>query len=343
MKALFVGLGSIGQRHLNNFMDIAGDMAEILVYRETDRNVLIKNGIGTPCLSLQHHYGFIQVGSLDDGLNEMPDIVFITNPSSRHLDTALKSARSGCNLFIEKPLSHTLHGLDELLMTVNSGGLIATVGYQTRFHPCYKLVFQILSENKYGDLKSASFEWGTFLPSHHPYEDYRQGYAARKSMGGGVVLGLSHEIDLMCSIWGQPEKLFAIGGKLGSLSMDAEDTVSVLMGFKRNKRIIPVTLFLSYAQRRETREFRIQFEDALMQCDLLNNKVSIIDNDNKILEEKHFVNFTRNDLFRDEMREILTCVKNKTKPSVSLQDGVEAMKLAMRIKEELGGDYIEEI
>jgi len=76
---------------------------------------------------------------------------------------------------------------------------------------------------------------------------------------------------------------------------------------------------------------------------LLNNKVSIIDNDNKILEEKHFVNFTRNDLFRDEMREFLTCVKNKTKPSVSLHDGVEAMKLAMRIKEEVGGDYIEEI
>ena len=337
MKALFLGLGSIGQRHLNNFLSIIGTKAEILVYRETEHNVLIKNGIGTPCVSLQQHYGFNQVSSLDDGLKEKPNVVFITNPSSKHLDAALKVARHGCNLFIEKPLSHNLHGVDLLEQTVNSNDLVATVGYQTRFHPCYKFVFQILSEKKYGDVISAGFEWGTYLPSHHPYEDYRQGYAARKSMGGGVVLGLSHEIDMICSFWGQPEVLFAIGGNRGSLAMDAEDTVSVLMGFRQNNRIIPVTLFLSYAQRREAREFRIQLEDALILCNLSSNRVSIIDNTGEVVTERNFVNFKRDDLFMEEMRDFLTGVKNKTKTSVSLHDGVEALKLSIRIKEKIDG------
>lgn len=331
MKALFIGLGSIGQRHLNNFKNIIGDKAEILVYRETDRNVLIKNGMGTSCVSLRHHYGFNQVGSLDDGLKEKPDIVFITNPSSKHLDVALKAARYGCNLFIEKPLSHTLHGVDLLAQIVNSKDLVVTVGYQTRFHPCYKFVSQILAEKKYGDVVSASFEWGTYIPNHHPYEDYRKGYAAKKSMGGGVVLGLSHEIDIICSFWGQPNKLFAVGGKLSSLEMDVEDTVSVLMGFKRDAIIFPVTLFLSYAQPKEVRKFRIQLKDALILSDLLNNRVRLFDNKGDFITQKDFPDLKRNDLFMEEMREFIGAVKNKRHSSISLYGGIETLKLAMRI------------
>ena len=337
MKALFIGLGSIGQRHLNNFKNIIGPEAEILVYRETDRNVLIKNGIGTPCVSLQHYYKFNQVHSLDDGLKAKPDVVFITNPSSKHLDVALKVARHGCNLFIEKPLSHTLDGVDLLAKTVNLKHLIVAVGYQTRFHPCYKFIVQILSEKKYGNVVSASFEWGTYLPNHHPYEDYRKGYAAKKNMGGGVVLGLSHEIDTICSIWGQPEELFAVGGKLSSLEMDAEDTVSVLMGFKRGPIIFPVTLFLSYAQAKEVRKFKIQLEDALILSDLTNNRVRLFGNKGEIITQKDFPDLKRNDLFRKEMREFISAVKNRRQSLISLNDGIETLKLAMKIKEAIDG------
>ena len=337
MKALFIGLGSIGQRHLNNFKNIIGDKAEILVYRETDRNVLIKNDMFTHCVSLQQYYGFNQVSSLDNGLKEKPDVVFITNPSSKHLDVALKAAQQGCNLFIEKPLSHTLHGVDLLLKTVNLKDLVVTVGYQIRFHPCYKFVVQTLSEKKYGDVVSASFEWGTYLPTHHPYEDYRRGYAAKRSMGGGAVLGLSHEIDMICSFWGQPNKLFAVGGKLSSLDMDVEDTVSVLMGFRRDAIIFPVTLFLSYAQVKEVRNFRIQLEDALILTDLSNNRVRLFNDKGEIITQKDFPDLKRNDLFMEEMSEFITKVKNKRQPFISLYDGIETLKLAMRIKEEIDG------
>lgn len=332
MRALFVGLGSIGQRHLNNFKNIIGDEAEILVYRETDHNVLIKNCRVSPCVSLQHYYGFTQVRTLNDGLKEKPDVVFIANPSSKHLGIALKAARKGCNLFIEKPLSNTLRGVDLLEKIVNLKDLIATVGYQMRFHPCYKFVYKILSEKKYGDVISASFEWGTYLPNHHPYEDYRRGYAAKKNLGGGAVLGLSHEIDMINSFWGQPEKLYAVGGKLSYLDMDVEDTVSILMGFKRGSLIFPVTLFLSYAQKKEIRKFRIQLENALVLCDLLNNRVTLFRDSNGIIIQKDFSNLNRNDRFMEEMSEFINAVRKKQQFSISLYDGIEALKLAMRIK-----------
>ncbi len=214
------------------------------------------------------------------------------------------------------------------------------LGYQTRFHPCYKFVAQTLSEEKYGDVVHANFEWGTYLPGHHPYEDYRRGYAARKSLGGGVVLGLSHEIDMIYSLWGQPEQLSAVGGKLSSLEMDAEDTVSALMGFKRNASIFPVTLFLSYAQVKEVRRFRIQLEDALILCDLSSNRVSLFDSAGEIITQRDFPDFERNALFVEEVREFVDAVRNRRQSSIPLCDGIESLKLAIRIKEEIDGHHI---
>ena len=65
---------------------------------------------------------------LDAALAERPDGVFICTPSSQHLDIAQRAADAGCHLFIEKPVSHTLDGLDRLQATVSGRRLVALVG-----------------------------------------------------------------------------------------------------------------------------------------------------------------------------------------------------------------------
>ena len=286
MKALFIGLGSIGQRHLRNFRDIVGSQAEVIVCRKTNHSLVIADGHAFKCDSLRDYYGYLDVSSLEEGLALNPDIVFVTNPSSKHIEVALISANAKANIFIEKPLSHTVDGVAELQALVNKNKLSVHVGYQTRYHHCYKDVRSVLDEAWYGNLMSASFEWGTYLPDHHPYEGYRDGYAAKSSLGGGVTLGLIHEVDLIYSFFGIPKTMSAIGGKLSSLDMTADDTVSVLMGFELNDRLVPVNLFLSYAQKYETRSFRMQFEDAVLICDLVENSINIYGSKGKVLLRK---------------------------------------------------------
>ncbi len=332
MKILFVGLGSIGQRHLINLKKVMDDDVEILAYRETNHNMLIINGVGKECGSLKQYYGFREFNNLDDALKESPNLVFVTNPTSRHLETALKAATCDCDLFIEKPLSDSLGGTGELRRQIEGRNLVVTIGYQTRFHPCYKLVRTFLSEKKYGNVISANFEWGTYLPSHHSYEDYRRSYAAVKSLGGGVVLGLIHEVDLIYSLWGQPKNLFAIRGRSSALKMDVEDTVSVLMRFEHNKRIFPVALFLSYAQTKETRKFRIQLDKATIFCNLLENTVRVFDETGRLIAKETYPEVVRNSLFLDEMKEFMSAVKERRKPLVCLDDGIESLKLAMEIR-----------
>ena len=44
MKILFVGLGSIGQRHLQNFKEIYGDLHHIFHLKSSANNLFIENG-----------------------------------------------------------------------------------------------------------------------------------------------------------------------------------------------------------------------------------------------------------------------------------------------------------
>ena len=118
MKALFVGLGSIGQRHLRNFRKILGEEAEVLAYRTTKHRLVIENGEGVPCESLASRLRYREFNDLTEALAEQPKIVFITNPSAHHLEIAHAAAAAGCDLFIEKPLSDSLIGVDELASRV---------------------------------------------------------------------------------------------------------------------------------------------------------------------------------------------------------------------------------
>ncbi len=192
-----------------------------------------------------------------------------------------------------------------------------------------------MKTGEYGPVLSAAFEWGTYLPSHHPYEDYRESYAARRDRGGGVLLGLIHELDMIQSFWGQPEKIAAVGGKLSTLDMDVEDTVSALMTFEVGGQRFPVTLSLSYAQTREVRRFRIQFDRATLLCDLCENTLALFDQHGQCARHENIPQLQRNQLFVDELSEFLNAVRERRSPAVSLDDGIESLRIVERIKQQL--------
>ncbi|HSV43558.1 MAG TPA: Gfo/Idh/MocA family oxidoreductase, partial [Candidatus Bathyarchaeia archaeon] len=251
MKVLFVGLGSIGQRHLRNLRSVLGDRLEPMACRSTDRDSVIVDGKIQAGFSLSREYGLKNFHDLDTALRAKPEMVFVTNPSSLHMPVALKAAAAGCHLFLEKPISHHLDGVKELAEIVRRQKVTVMVGYQMRFHPGYQELRQLLRQGQYGKVIAANFSWGTYLPSHHPYEDYRRGYAARRDLGGGVVLGLIHDIDMICDLFGQPLEVEAQGGRLSSLEIDVEDTVEAVMRFQGDAKEFPVNLFLSYARTKE--------------------------------------------------------------------------------------------
>jgi len=343
MKALFVGLGSIGQRHLKNLKRLAGSSCTLLAYRTTDSNDIIKDGLAFPCESLADYYDFIEYASFAAALDQKPDVSFICNPSKFHLETAIPLAECGSHLFIEKPLATDNILLDKLESIVQQKKIIAMVGYQNRFHPCVQEVKHIMEKNEFGRVICAAFNWSTYLPHHHPYEDYRKSYAAREDLGGGVIFGLSHELDLIQYFFEKPDTVYALEGGISKLDMKAEDTVTAIFRCKDKAGTFPVSLILSYAQGKENRRFEVLMEDGLLECNLQNNVLLITTHSNKKRYEKEFKKLERNDLFICEMKHFLESVSSGIETNIPVVEGRKSLQMAIAIHKSLETANVTEI
>lgn len=342
MRFLVVGLGGIGQRHVRNLRTLLGDSAEIYAYRVlrtsptlTDRLTVEDNA------SLEEKYQIKVISDFDEALALKPDAVLICNPSSLHIPIALAAAEAGCSLFIEKPLSHNDEHVDELINLVEERGLATLVGYQLRFHPCVRRMKALLDEHAIGNVMAVRAEVGEYLPGWHTYEDYRQMYASRADLGGGVILSQIHELDYLYWLFGPPRRLFALGGHLSELEIDVEDTASILMECSVDGRPIPVHLHQDYIQRPPSRTCEVIGSSGKILLDFNALTVRQYDSAGDLVVDDSFADFQRNELFLDEMRHFLACVRGEESSLVSVREGAQSLRMALAAKESIATGSIQ--
>lgn len=335
MKILLVGLGSIGQRHARNLRATLGGDVELLAYRVRRLTHVITPDLRIEPGDVEAKYGITVFTNLEAALAARPDAVFVTNPNSLHMPVALAAARAGCHLFIEKPLSHDLEGVDELVDEIERRRLVCLVGYQWRFHPALKLVQCRLKANAIGDLLAARMEFGEHLPSWHPYEDYRQMHVSRRDLGGGVILAQIHDLDYAYALFGIPRRVSAMGGHLSRLDVDVEDTASILMECVAGGRAFPVHLHQDCVRRPPTRTCEVIGDEGAIRLDLQAQTVEISDGAGRLVEAHSFDGRHRNELFLDELDHFLACLRGEQQPVVDVREATMSLRMAIAARESM--------
>jgi predicted dehydrogenase len=325
-----VGLGSIGQRHVRNLKALLGDDVEVLAWRQRRRQHVLTDALTIqPGAQLDEFYGITTFDDLDSALNAGPDVVFVTNPNSLHVSVARAAARAGCHLFIEKPLSHTLDGIDELIDLMESQRLVAMVGFNMRFHPVLTFVKSLLDADAIGPLLAVRHEHGEYMPGWHPYEDYRELAGARRDQGGGVLLAQIHDLDMVFWLYGMPSQVFALGGHWTSLEIDVEDVASLLLECRHRGRALPVHVQQDFVRRPQVRRHEVIGERGTIVADCVENVVRVTDHDSGEVTVRSFDAFRRNDMFVDELKHFLACVRHEAAPPVGLREARESLRLAL--------------
>lgn len=336
IKALFIGLGGVGQRHLRNLRTVGGDV-ELIAYRVRKLGRVLTDQLGVDAgKDLDAQYKLRVFDDLDAALAQRPAIAFICNPTRLHVPTALAAANGGCHLFIEKPVSDSLEGVDELLRVVEQKRLVTLVGYQLRFHPLVRKLKSLLDAGTIGRIVAARLEVGEDIRNWHPYEDYRQMYAARRDLGGGVILSQIHELDYAAWLFGPPSQLFAVGGRLGDLEIDVEDVASILMRCGgEGSGGFPVHLHQDYLQNPPSRTCQVVGSAGKILLDLRAGTLGVFDGAGRSIHSETLDKFDRNQMFIDEMAHFLAAVAGKQRPVVDLAGGITSLKMALAAKQSL--------
>lgn len=320
LKVLIIGLGSIGKRHIVNLRKL-----EPAAY-----TMALRHSRGQEATNLPDEVDAV-VYNLQDALIVKPDIALITGPASHHIKMGLALAKQGIHLFIEKPLSHVMDEVDELITVCKTNSLVLMVGYNLRFWQPLQLVWQVIQEGQIGRIMTLRAEVGQYLPDWRPGTDYRRGVSARQELGGGAVLELSHEIDYARWLGGEVKAVSAKLDRVSKLEIDVEDTAECILQFENGAM---GSIHLDMVSRPATRTCRIGGDKGTLTWDGLSNQVRLFSTDTNSWVELHqAIPLDRNQMYMAELHHFLECVRENKSPLVNGEEGRKTLALALAIKQ----------
>lgn len=328
MRVLVVGCGSIGRRHIRNLLE-RDDVEYIYVVTKIDplslhlaenKKVIF---IKTPTLSTP------DLSNLPLTEFSKSDFAIIANETSKHIDWAIPLSGLGINLFVEKPLSNTLDKIADLEKVVDEMRIKLTVGYNLRFLGIMRTIKEYLAKGLLGDVHFAKIEVGQYLPSWRKGVDYRSTYSANKSMGGGVSLDLSHEIDYMKYLFGFPHSWKIFKGKVSELEITSDD---IFEGIFRYDNCL-CNVHMDYLQTSKKRECRIVGNKGSLICDFVGKRLEI----QSPVMGNHCIDapaaFDVENTYKVEMEQFIQAIQKDEMPAVTINDGIDVLKL-------LEGDHV---
>lgn len=257
MNILFCGLGSIGKRQARLVRELYPEHALWALRSSRGQE---KNDLAIP-----------ELRSWDEVDRLSFQIAFITSPTFLHTEHALACARRKMHLFVEKPIDCKTTGLEDLLTTIEKYRLTAYLAYPLRYHPVVRELKEILQGKTILHARAAC---SSYLPSWRPNQDHLKNYSAHRAQGGGVILDLSHDIDLAEYLFGEIQKIEGRFGRCAEVTIDSEDFADLLLTHPRSH----TNLHLNYFSRRRERYVAADTNDFSVRANLVRNSLFLQSN-----------------------------------------------------------------
>jgi predicted dehydrogenase len=315
VKVVIVGCGSIGRRHAKNLLSLGHAVAAVDINNEyrkwVEENLKVK--------TYDNFEAAIRT--------EEPIAAFVCTPPSNHIVIAQQAVDVGLHVFIEKPLSHSLQGIDQLVQKARKKDLKIAVGYNLRFSKGIMKLKELLGSGTIGKPLYARIIARQYLPDWRPWQNYKSSYTAKKSLGGGIILDGSHEIDYARWLLGDVSKVTCVAKKISSLEVETEDTADIIYEFKNGA---VANIHLDFVRRDYKRVCELVGEKGSLEF-IFGESVTWIDGETK--ERKIFdVREDHNETYMRETNDFLEAIEKKREPLVTAEEGKKSLILALEAK-----------
>jgi len=312
-----LGCGSIGRRHLQNLGSLGH--TNLIVF-DTDPEV---------SKAVAKKASVSVVTSVNEVWERRPGIAIIAAPTNHHIELALAAAMIGCNVFIEKPLSYTLDGVDELQEKIQRSGLVSLIGCNMRFHPGPVQIRKWLDQGIIGQPLSARIQAGSYLPRWRPNLDYRDSYSA-SLVWGGAILDCIHEIDLALWFMGPGEVAAALTRPASVLGLRTDGLSEIILEHSSGALS---SIHLNFVQRNYHRSIQIIGSEGTIEWDFNEGKTKRYGPDGQlaqcVLQPQAW---ELNQMYLDELHHFLDCVEHGVPTCNPVEQGVKALEVALQVR-----------
>jgi predicted dehydrogenase len=316
-KVLIVGVGSIGERHLRCFQSTA--RAELSLC-ETNPAL---------CQAVAERYQIEQVyADLDSALAASPDAAVIATPSQLHIPMARQAIRAGCNLLIEKPLSTSLEGVEELRTLVAEKNAKVAIGYTWRNHPAAQAMRDVLLSGRFGRPVEMVIQTGQNFPTFRPA--YREIYYTRRETGGGCIQdGLTHMLNLGEWMVGPMTRVAADAAHLMLPGVEVEDTAHVIA---RHGNVMASYNMNQFQAPNET-TITVHCEHGTLRCEthLARWRWITEPEPTGTWHDEPIVPFERDYLYIRQAEAFLDTLESKCEPLCTLDEAIQTLKVNLAV------------
>jgi len=295
-KILIIGKGSSGIKHF-------------IALRSINKKFTIKN-VSSRKFPIIFGDNFLKLIKFN------PDYLVIATPSSYHYKfiKIIEKLFKNKLILIEKPL---FNKKNKPLSNIKNNYF---VGYNLRYHPVLRFVKNYIKNKKVYFVKADCL---TYLPDWRK-TNYKKTVSARKKLGGGVKLELSHEIDYLRWFFEDLKVLYSFNKKISNLNIDCDDILSLNAHVKKK---IFINLNLNFFSKISRREILINGQNFSLLGDLIKNKIVLIEN-----KKKKIYKFKKFNILKSYVEEHNDLMKKNYKFSCNYKQAIKTQKILDQIK-----------
>jgi predicted dehydrogenase len=256
-----IGMGSIAKRHLKNLRFLYPD-ADIYAVSSSGRNLDLPEGANA-------------VVSLEELIRLKPNYVIIASPAPYHTGAARLLLENKVPVLIEKPLASDSEDATKFLELCSAESYPpVAVGYCLRFLPSALAVKAFLETGSLGTVYNVSSVVGQYLPGWRSDKNYKDSVSAKKELGGGALLELSHELDYLMWLFGSVTLQHSWLRTTAELGLEVEEIADLVLTTESG---IHISVHLDFIQKSTQRKCELIGEKGRLVWDLLANTVTFID------------------------------------------------------------------
>jgi predicted dehydrogenase len=181
------------------------------------------------------------------------DAVYVATPHPAHAACALLAIRAGKAVLVEKPFTLNATQARELITEARHRGTFVMEAMWTRFLPHMVRIRQLITDNRLGDIRSLTADFGEHFtedPTHRSYNP---------TLGGGALLDLGvYPISFASMLFGPPQ---AITARSHPAFTGVDSQTSVILQYPGGRHALLFTTLEGYTSNRASingRDARIE-------------------------------------------------------------------------------------